>query len=806
MYDSLDTYSNDVKYTLQTVSTGKYLLTVAANENWINAEDRAFPVTIDPTITYANVVLDTYTDSAYPNQNYGAQPKMWVSLTQTAYIYIAMPTLPSGSTINSASLIVDHYDTSDVTMTAKVYRVLEDWDELTITYNNAPQLSTTALVTAAFTSNSGSVTLQPPASSFNITQAVIDWIDDYSTNHGIAIQRFKGLTSSVALKTYEHSGNDYSRITINYTHTLADGVYAIKNVSSSTRWITVENDSTEAGSHIQHTYSQTTATAPYVESIFDRSSLFKITRRESTGTYIIRSMLNNNLSFGISGTEVVTKTIPSADDDVPLADTFTIEWNNGGFVISPYGSAYAINLNSTSIANLNTVAKTSVTTKGTWGFVQYTGNHRSGNTFSYTGITQAGNILYATAIVWSTYPEYNIPSVSVATNSTDQATLYWDEYWQEAEIMLHDEGRLWLNVHIDCDADSTSRITFMRYIDISLNIAEGKYFIANKAYELYMQLDATYAPNYSTSAEIIEMLAFNGESWQGWILEHVGDGYYKIISEKSGWVLSIQGESFDTGSLSLVQKAYTGLPQQEWKISLSSSGAYVFRPKSAVNSSFDWCMSGGVIDYTVRQFEYANDSDYIDEWYLFNTFGSDAMLMGITITNHSQYPVYGSIMPRLLDLGYSDFNYILTDSISSQNVLNGMENAHIYVSMSHGYSDETGGHLLLCEDGTSELHAFDIYNFSTNTALIDLSDCELMIFIACYSGAHDTKSLPHAAVQAGAQNAIGFQEEVVCSESFTWLECFFKYYALGYNIEQANEKAIQEQGGNGNIDSFIIIS
>lgn len=62
MYDSNGTVSYAVEYSLVQNSTWKYTFTVTANAEWINSDERAFPITIDPTILGATVDVDVDTD------------------------------------------------------------------------------------------------------------------------------------------------------------------------------------------------------------------------------------------------------------------------------------------------------------------------------------------------------------------------------------------------------------------------------------------------------------------------------------------------------------------------------------------------------------------------------------------------------------------------------------------------------------------------------------------------------------------------------------------------------------------------
>ena len=61
MTDANGNRSNEVHYEVKAFSNGKVYLTVVADPRWINAEGRAFPVTIDPQIMIPHAgALTTY--------------------------------------------------------------------------------------------------------------------------------------------------------------------------------------------------------------------------------------------------------------------------------------------------------------------------------------------------------------------------------------------------------------------------------------------------------------------------------------------------------------------------------------------------------------------------------------------------------------------------------------------------------------------------------------------------------------------------------------------------------------------------
>ena len=70
MVDAKGAESTDACYTLEQTASGAWKLTVAASEKWINAEDRAFPVEIDPTVYLESEnyhIITSYVDSNKPN-------------------------------------------------------------------------------------------------------------------------------------------------------------------------------------------------------------------------------------------------------------------------------------------------------------------------------------------------------------------------------------------------------------------------------------------------------------------------------------------------------------------------------------------------------------------------------------------------------------------------------------------------------------------------------------------------------------------------------------------------------------------
>ena len=112
MFDANGEYSDAVEYTLTNGGNGKYSLTVTADAEWINAEERVFPVTIDPPITVNSnsMMTDTYIDSANPSVTYYNATNLKVGRTASDITSVSlwklndMPDIPANAHIVSAEL------------------------------------------------------------------------------------------------------------------------------------------------------------------------------------------------------------------------------------------------------------------------------------------------------------------------------------------------------------------------------------------------------------------------------------------------------------------------------------------------------------------------------------------------------------------------------------------------------------------------------------------------------------------------------------------------------------------------------
>ncbi len=113
--DAAGATSDAADYALSPQTDGSYLLTVTADETWMNDDSRAWPIQIDPTVELRsdNYVRGTYIRSAQPTAKAGDRLTLFAGYLTTAgqqelCVQMVLPALPKNATLVSALLSVDH--------------------------------------------------------------------------------------------------------------------------------------------------------------------------------------------------------------------------------------------------------------------------------------------------------------------------------------------------------------------------------------------------------------------------------------------------------------------------------------------------------------------------------------------------------------------------------------------------------------------------------------------------------------------------------------------------------------------------
>ena len=235
MYDSSGAISEEVTLTVDKNKNGKLRVNLTVDENWLQSDERVYPVIVDPTITTetTKAAIDSVfvaNNSSYTNRNFVDRMEMLVGRETSAYGYcrslfkFELPALNKGDMVVAASLNVAYYGYgryADTTPNLQVNAHLLNgsWDKSTVTWNNCPSYTSTILDYQMFVPIS-----EAEFKTFDISSAVKQWYEGEKTNYGILLKSAvesgtmaeTGFKAYLWTERYNSETNAYPRIAITY--------------------------------------------------------------------------------------------------------------------------------------------------------------------------------------------------------------------------------------------------------------------------------------------------------------------------------------------------------------------------------------------------------------------------------------------------------------------------------------------------------------------------------------------------------------------------------------------------------------
>lgn len=143
-----EAYSEELSFSVETLDEelGEYVLTLTLDEEYLNANERIYPVTVDPTFTWADnsQLSDVYVLSKYPSYNYydAGATSFYVGYgnqgISRGYFAVADLSAISKKYIKRASLSLCEAGNSLSGKTVRIYRITEDWNQTSLSWNNQP--------------------------------------------------------------------------------------------------------------------------------------------------------------------------------------------------------------------------------------------------------------------------------------------------------------------------------------------------------------------------------------------------------------------------------------------------------------------------------------------------------------------------------------------------------------------------------------------------------------------------------------------------------------------------------------------
>lgn len=627
MYDANGNQSTAVHYELAG-QNGIYQLQIVANENWINSKDRAFPVTIDPTIKQ-KITYDTYISSANPDETYGSSTELWVSSSRITFLRLStLPTLPAGCQFYSANLHTYYYYHNTVTsgnLYVGAYQVNHSWSESTLTWNLAKPstteyISSTKLSTANLSGARKAYVDSPKNATFNVTAAARSWYNGTAGHYGIALKYESGQNYSVILKSWEAETQYRAYFSVAYTEpNVVSKVYRIKNVANGL-YLTVGNGSRNNGTAVVQ--------APLTS--VDNRQLFKITYVGTYGEdlqfnyYTIRTMLDSRkgLSTGLSDSNR-----NASIETVSYNDTWADQLYNELWAIIKNGSNYVLKngalldasyLSAPSNSTTNAQVFSSTTTSGysRWVLEEYTGDEIDSIRYSNsTNIMAVGERFSFEAYMYCSKIGVNGPVQYSVVNADGTAT-------DKATVNAFGRVEALKPGVITVRATHTgAKFYWLKTVTIEESL-EGTFLIKNRHYEKFIQVDNNDAPNYANNGGIIEQWTYDGGNYQKWTFKYISAGYYKILSAVSDYAITVPSGKEESADVSLILTPYTGSINQHWRITQTSHGFYKIKAKSSMNSSKDLAMRVNTKGFhsedglNIMQMPYTDDIDFKDEWWL----------------------------------------------------------------------------------------------------------------------------------------------------------------------------------------------
>ncbi|MBO4366085.1 MAG: DNRLRE domain-containing protein, partial [Clostridia bacterium] len=228
MTDADGAFSSNVRYSLEQTGESQYILSILPDPEWLNAEDRKYPVTVDPSFFAARTgsdTLDNHVSEQYPNTNYYIDTHL-VGGNKNGYkneiLFMAktLSPLPPSATVIKATCMFRVNNTYAGTRTDGIkavllaYPILSEWDTLTVTWNSKPTVSTEALDFETFYS-AGSATYI----YYDITRLAQQWYSG-GNNYGFALKVSGTTDGYVQLYSSDRSGSGYKpKLTIEYRDT-----------------------------------------------------------------------------------------------------------------------------------------------------------------------------------------------------------------------------------------------------------------------------------------------------------------------------------------------------------------------------------------------------------------------------------------------------------------------------------------------------------------------------------------------------------------------------------------------------------
>lgn len=189
MYDAKNEISNDIQLNIKE-NKNEFILELVPNKEWIDSTDRAYPITIDPSVSTPIVrttikdapVSQNYPDKTHTNTYMLKTGKDASSGINRSYLSFDLPELKTGDLITNANLELALFSSYSAPTQVNVHKVLDSWNSTSITWRNMAKYNESKIEDYAIAQGEKGKFL-----TWNITGIAKEW---YSTgnNYGLMIK------------------------------------------------------------------------------------------------------------------------------------------------------------------------------------------------------------------------------------------------------------------------------------------------------------------------------------------------------------------------------------------------------------------------------------------------------------------------------------------------------------------------------------------------------------------------------------------------------------------------------------------
>lgn len=282
--------------------TGDVIVTVILDETYLQSEDRAFPVVIDPTLMISSIeTADACVCSNHPNTNYRNAFQLRTGYDgndygiRRSYIRFNLPdTIPVGSVTNAR---LDVEKVSGVAPTIKAYRCAFSWSSSSITWHNQPDDD----VRYAWCS-SLSVPYRTGSNWYvmNVTGIVQSWVNGSYENYGFILEDNTENNPSHWTTLYSSDADSPHKPELHITY--GGDTIPITQSSSTTQYMSAGNS--YIYSFVPMSTSRysiwTTGSVNTTISVYNDSALSNYMGGSISGGHLNNACVTVNLSSGMT--------------------------------------------------------------------------------------------------------------------------------------------------------------------------------------------------------------------------------------------------------------------------------------------------------------------------------------------------------------------------------------------------------------------------------------------------------------------------------------------------------------------------